>query len=368
MALVVNIYDTYKEDHLIMSTQNFKAFTFSTQLPGGFYEGSFTLPKDFFVLEDLKKNLPGRYVVVTDEAASRVYEGSIEGIGDADDGLTVQMSGPYQKGAAHTVYLAYPTVPIDLIAVVRELCGVVDEWRTEPIIQDIDSWTTGIAQEFMYETKIQQAFDDLLKKENTQDPPIQFAVYDEGRPFLFKSLKPWYKVARNNLTLKYGSTLSVGGLYNRIQVLYEQNGEKRVTNWYEDTPSQDRYGTREGTINVGEVPAGVAAVSGELAIGTYSKPDEQETMTIPGTIYTYDAGLTQPAYWLRAGHILVVSDIESNPNSRKTFWVREDQATYLVVKTSYTHDTGELSVEVGDGRKSFEQYLMDMGVSGGSVQ
>ena len=367
MDVFANIFEDEQEHNLLLSTNHVKGFNFSTQLPGGFAEGGLTLPSLYFDREVWKDKVLGRHLLVTDAAGSRIYEGSIEGVEDGDEGLNLQAVGYYAKAALKTVYLVYPTAPVDLLAVFDDAHQLVKHWRSQ-MIKSIYEYKSEIPLEFLYETKVQEMIEQILKENVTYGYQVQFAVYDYLRPYLFHALQPYYKVSRWDMTLKYGSSASLSGTYNKIQVLYEKDGSKRFTEWFEDAVSQQRYGVREGTLNAGQVPEGVAQVAGELAISRYAKPDEQENLTIQGQVYDYYTGIPTDVYWLRAGHLLFVTDLPANPDSRYAFSFDKDQAGFLVMRTSYNHDEKSLSLDIGDGMKSLEQYLMDIGISGGDVK
>jgi hypothetical protein len=367
--LYANIFTDYREDRLLVSTPHIKGLGFSTQLPGGFGSGNFILPSSYFNPEDWKDKILGCHLVITDEAGSRAYEGTIEGADDADEGIGVQATGYYSKAGLKTAYLAYPTTPVDLLAALREGADLIDEWRST-LISTIDpTYVSDVEQEFLYEIKVQEMIEKIIK-ENIQSNgyQVQFAVYEHLRPHIFYALSPWYKVARRDLTLKYGSTVTLQGMYNKIQVIYEDDGAKSFTEWYEDLRSQARYGVREGSLSAGNVPAGVAQVAGELAISRYAKPDEQENLTIKGQIKNYYTGTPTEPYWLRAGHLLFVSDMPATKDSRLTWGRDRDQAGFLVMRTTYNHDDASLSLDIGEGMKTLEQYLTDIGISGGSVR
>ena len=366
--LYASIYNDYTEDTLILSTSRVADVSFSTQLPGGFAEGSLILPSMYFSPEEWRDKLLGRHLVITDEAGSRVYEGSIEGIDDGDSGLNLQASGYYAKAALKTTYLAYPTTPINLISVLKDGTALVREWRSSPVVT-LTSLVSDIPLEFLFELKVQDMIEKIAKEFVTPEGyQPQFAVYDHLRPFVFENLTPWFKVSKYDMTLKYGSTVTLSGTYNKIQVLYEDGGLKYFTNWYEDIKSQQRYGVREGSLQAGQVPEGIAKVAGELALPRYKNPDEQPSLTINGMVRSYHTSVPTEAYWLRAGHMLFVADMPANPESRFSFRFDRDMAGFLVVRTSYSHRDRSLSVDVGDGVKTLEQYLADMGITGGNVR
>jgi hypothetical protein len=368
--IYANVYEDTGETDLVFSTGAIKGFGCSTQLPGGFAEGSFTLPALFFDPAEWKTILLNKFVVITDGSGDRIYEGSIDGVSDTDDGLSVKLTGHYARASLQTVFLTYPTAPVPLVPVVQELSDLVNPWRSRLFnrLYTTAEFESPVALEFMYETKVAGALEKILSENANGSNQVQFAVYDYARPMLFESLEPWFTVSRHNLVLRYGSTISLAGVYNRIQVIYDVEGEKRVTDWFENERSQHRYGVREGSMNVGSVPEGVAQVAGELAIARYAYPDEQETFTINGQVYSYYTHEPLPVHKLRAGHMLFVSDLPANPESRYAFAIDRDQAGFLVQRTTYNHDDASLSFDVGEATKSLEQYLVGMGVSGGSVQ
>ncbi len=368
MGIYAHIFTDYQEYNLLLSTDHIKGFHFDTQIPGGFAGGGFTLPSIYFAPDDWKEKILGRHLVVTDEAGSRLYEGSIEGVEDAEDGVGVQATGYYAKAGLKTVFLAYPTAPVDLTAALKDGAALIPYWRSVFIESLYSGYASAVPLEFLYETKVQEMIEKIISENQSGEYQVQFAVYDHLRPLLFYSLEPAYKVSRYDLTLKFGSTVTLQGMYNKIQVLYDKNGVKNLTSWYEDQASQYRYGVREGTLNAGQVPAGVAQVAGELALPRYAKPNEQENLTIQGQIKHYFTGTPTDSYWLRAGHLLFVTDMPANPDSRLTFGRDRDQAGFLVMSTSYNHDNSSLTLNIGDGVKSLEQYLTDIGINGGVVR
>lgn len=369
MTIYATIFEDTTERIAILSTDRIKGVQFGTQLPGGFADASFTMPSDSFVPGEWRDRLMSKFLLLTDAAGARIYEGTIEGVEDNADGLGVQAAGMYVHASLKTTYLAYPTAPVDLANVVKDGASLIKDWRSRLISTLESPWTGTIPLEFMFDAKVKDMIEQVLNDyPDDKKRRVQFAIYDRLCPYLFTSLKPWFKAARNDLTLQYGSSVSLTGTFNKIQVVYESGGQKRFTPWQEDLDSQKRYGVREGTLSVGDVPEGIAKVAGELAISRKAKPTEQATITIQGQVYDYTTGVPMDVYWLRAGHLLFVSDMEASPEYRVGYEYDKHQAGFLVTRTNYNHDNNSLGIEVGEGYKSLEQYLADIGVSGGDVQ
>lgn len=360
-------FQDYTRLSLVLNTNQIKGLTFDTEILGGFGTANLTLPKTSFDISTWKERLLGTYMVISTTYGDEIYEGSVEGVDDSDEGMTVDMAGLYTKASKKTVYLAYPNLPINLHSVIRDLSTLIQEWQYTLVDTVSGLYQSDTPIEFLYDTKVQETIEKIMKDNVSGLKQVSFAVYN-GRPYLFNVLYPWYTVSRRDISVEYGSALSLSGTYNKIQVLYEVNGEKRFTDWYEDIRSQQRYGVREGTVSAGQVPLGVAQTAGELAISRFGKPDETRRLTIKGRLFDYTTKRVVEPYWLRAGQLLFFSDMQANPESRHAYEYDRFQAGYLVTRTTYSHDEASLSVDIGDGMKTFEQYMTDMGISGGVVK
>lgn len=369
MLTNVLVFEDHTEAKLLLSTYKATGITFGTQIPGGFAEGTFTLPEDQFNISTWKDLLLGTFVVFANVYGERMYEGSVEGINDADAGLAVQCAGLYSKSGLKTAYLTYPSTPVDLTSAATDAAELISEWRSL-LVEDISgTWQAELPLEFLYEVKVQSMLEDITKNYLTDTGSlVRFAVYDNRMAHLFHVLYPWFKASRHDFTLTYGETISLTGTYNKIQVLYDVNGETNFTDWYNDVVSQARYGIREGSLSAGQVPAGIAQVAGELAITRYAKPNEQRNITITGSIKSYGTDTPTEVYRLRAGHMIFVSDLPADPDSRFAFEYDKVQAGFLVTRTNYTADNDTLTIDTGDNVKSLENYLADMGITGGNVQ
>ena len=283
----------------ILSTMNVKNLTFSTVLPGGFGDGSFTLPSIAYDIDFWQQQIIGGRVVFSTAADEVVYEGLVEGCSVLSEGLQVHCMGYYAKAAVTQFNLApgsYPT----LYTALKNVCDmmtpawwgailtpfyIIDTYGQYPVVR---SDFTATDYSTLYDAKVSDAINELLKYPAFQNAPAYLMLYENRAPFYGPVFTPLtYSVSIADMNVSYGSSLSLAGVYNIITVVYESLEGVKGSATYTDQTSVDLYGPRVGVMNIGKivVPAGggvppEAQNALDLASTRLPLPSEQADITI----------------------------------------------------------------------------------------
>jgi len=358
MKLAIAIWKTYNEypaDFKEMTTRH-KGLSFNTILHGGYGTASFKIEVGGYNAIRWYRDYVGHHVVIFDHLGRRLYEGRIDATSADSKGVKVDCVGYYAHAQDLTHGIIYPaSVPTSISEMIDDTVDLSDQWwknhaRIVTTVTDITP------QDFTGEQKLKDAIDETTKfgDDGVIPVPIYFAIWDHRQPYLFAepditTVDPDWQVLVRDFGGGSGMVLNRDRrrLYNKIQILYDDPDiGATFTDWEEDTLSQDLFGVREGSMNIGKALPGIAVTMGELAIHSYSKPTQSSRLGISGRVYT-KAGAPDYPYMVRAGQVIRVNDYDPTVAQVVTSASGEDAAIAFITRTSYSADKNTLQVDLG---------------------
>ncbi len=186
-----------REGDPILSTNKIKDVSFETQLPGGFGTASFILPKMYYIGSEWEHAILGRLCKITDAGGDLAYEGTVEGVEEHPDGLTITCIGYYAQASFSNTWLVFPDGQ-DTPAAMRELCGKVPTWNETTRVLNYMLISCG-PRDLRFDVKVQEAIEDLLKIPIQGAIPPLFYLYEDCRPY-YGWVETYYRASVYNMT------------------------------------------------------------------------------------------------------------------------------------------------------------------------
>lgn len=355
-------------------------FSFSTQINGGFGDGTFhvghRLPyKDREIFDQMGNG----HAVVFDWQGERAYEGRVDDLNSRKMGsVEIATQGYYAHGAEklHGLIYTSPTYSHEVIDDTIALSGTGSGstfWRQGNAgveRTDVDLGNFDFTGDVKLNDVISQ-FEELGYKA-TDLRRMNFLVYDGRLCFYLPEPTPnhyvnWY-VQFGSLVNEHTSRSSMADVVNKLYALYDDpNGGPTLSTVLEDLISQAMYNqTREGVVSVGQMTPSVAAVLQALYLKNFAYRAFSTTLTVHGRVR--DNGWTwQPVHRVRAGDTIAILDrdpdlvsiIHANGVSMPS------ESAGLILRTDYSGD-GSMSLEFGKRAQSFDTVMKRLGLVSGT--
>lgn len=202
--------------------------------------------------------------------------------------------------------------------------------------------------------------------------PVYFAIWDNRIPHLFPEPFPddipdWF-VSTKTMGSDEEISQSTDGIYNRVFAAYDnQNSGPSKTLPAEDTVSQYRYGIREGLVQNGNNPEGLAMAESlrDMALERFKAPRQLYTLSISGLVRHNSGYLTFP-YKIRAGDTVMITDADIMSTLGAEIGGLAKYGLFgFVVKTEYSSEDNSMKIDFGTSDVSFETVMSRLGLSGG---
>lgn len=381
MEFMITVWTNYDETSgqgdPLAQVRRFSGLRFGTVLNGGFGGAQFRVETTDWNATQWYENYLGFHIVIFDSFGRRVYEGRIESIAYVvDKGIEVSCVGYYAHAQDLTHGVIYPAgVPKTISEIIEETIDLSDQWWDDK--SQIETTTVDITpQDFTGEQKLVDAIEECLKYGNDATPPkpMYFTIWEHRQPFLFSepalSNFPDWQVYLKDLEISQSLSLSRSkeNLYNKIQVLYDDPDiGPAFTDWAEDTISQDLFGVREGSLNIGGALPDVADVIRDLAIENYAYPEQSSTLKISGRVRS-NAHTIELPYLIRAGELLRINDFDPSIAQRTLGTGGLDSNMAVVHKTLYNVESNTMSVTLGKTNILMDMLLARIGKSSASIR
>lgn len=222
--------------------------------------------------------------------------------------------------------------------------------------------------------KVKDAIETVVKFGYSESDlrPVYFAIWDYKIAHLFPEptfddIPDWF-VSVKSLGSEEEISQSTDGIYNRVYAAYDnQNDGPSKTLPADDIISQHRYGIREGLVQNGNNPEGIAMSESlrDMALERFKAPRQVYSLSISGLIRHNSGHLTYP-YKIRAGDTVLITDADiiSSLGGDVSGFAKYGLFGF-VVKTDYSADSNTLQIDFGTSDVSFETVMSRLGLSGG---
>jgi len=360
------------------------SFQFTTQLHGGFGTASANIYGDVIGINRLFDIILGHHAIVVDSFFRVVYEGRVTQLSTVPGTLTVKMTGYYADGKAVVDDRIYVTSSILLSEIIDDSIDLIDSWNgrmaeTWPASYDLavtDPDTGAILAVDFTDLKVVDALERCLvygySSTNYATPYV--AIYDNRvmyvivKPSLVTSEPDWVLKAENVHSSPPTYAQDVNEIFNKVYGIYanEGDGESKTTA-ASDSLSIARFGTREGIVQNGGNPEGLAMGEDlrDYALEEFAWPKISTQMQVEGQIYSW-AGKIEENYMIRAGDLVFLDN--NDPNAIVFPTSSEQVATktrMFVVGTSYSAQSQMTSLTIGKTDSDFSVLMSRLGLSGG---
>ena len=379
MKLLIAIWKNYTESPSVFRemTDRFSGLSFGTILHGGFGTANFKVEVGGYNAIRWYRDYVGHHVVIFDHYGRRLYEGRIDATEADSSGVSVNCVGYYAHAQDLTHGLIYPaSTPTSISEMIEDTVDLSDQWWKDHT-QIVTTVTDITPQDFTGENKLRDAIEQVTKfgDDGIIPVPIFFAIWENRRPYLFAQPdiitdEPNWQVFVRDFGGGRGMTLSRDrrSLYNKIQILYDDPDiGAAFTDWEEDVVSQNLFGVREGSLNIGDALPGIATTMGELAIHSYSKPTQSSRLEISGRVYT-QAGAPDFPYMVRAGQLVRVNDYDPTVAQVVTGESGEDAAVAFINRTTYNADRNTLQLDLGKQNVALDLLMARLGMGSSGIR
>jgi len=358
--------------------------TFATQIQGGFASASFSISLPRQRAYNLYTRILGFHVKIHDTYLNLAFEGYISELGISENLLNISLLGYYAKAGDLLDDRIYPTGPTTLATIIGDAADLIDAWNRE------DTWLSG-ADFDLSETdpetgawlgldftdlKISEAVERCLGYGYSDSDASQacLTIYEGRYPRLFSAVNELdeyagYFITEQNIDPGSDSmAMQLASIYNRIFAIYANEGEGTSKTTAADSDySQDRFGIREGVVQNGGNPEGLAMAEDlrDYALEKYQWPTASIQVTVRGMIKTF-AGERKSPYHIRAGDLVNFTDLDVT--SAMVGMVDGqiiNRLSAFVVSTNYTASSDTNALVVGLSDQSFEVLMSRLGLSGG---
>lgn len=350
---------------------------FGTQLHGGFSSASFVLSSQRGSNTLNYRAYLGSHCIIYDLYGRSVYEGRISESGLTDEGISVISSGYYAEGSHIIVPTELWQSANTLVSdVVWDCVQIVPSWNHTRAHLVGAAFTLG-SLDSEEESKVTDIIERVLKFGYSDDDlrTAYFAIYNDRIPRIFPErdntrYPDWfvYTGAKQQGNLRQSITLE--NVYNRIFVLYDTAGDDSTgptlyPNPADDVVSQNRYGTREGVLNVGEYGLNVGIALRDVAIRKYAYPEPVLSLEISGLVRSAGGMIDYP-YMMRAGQTLVIVDLdELSVLSHIVSGQVGATAHGFILGTQFSSKNNTIRVDLGSADRRLDYLLSRLGIEGG---
>jgi len=357
---------------------------FGTQLHGGFAGASFNLTLSPLQAYELFDTILANKVQIADRYFRVVYEGEVSNVSSDGYDFSVSCVGFYARSATIIDDRIYPSSPTTVKTVIEDACGLIDSWNYQPAyIEDAnyDLITTDpetgadLALDFT-DKKVQDAIESVLSygySETDTSPPF-IAIWEDRTPHLFvkkklADVRPDWILTKDNLDgANPTQTINLDNVFNSVYAIYANEGDgQSKTTAATDAFSIAKFGTREGVVQNGSNPEGLAMGEAlrDYAIEEYAWPIPAVSLNATGLTKSW-GGETDYLYSIRAGDIVFMDTGDPGsmlyPQSPDSTLAR---TRLYVLRTSYTANSNTLSITVGNSDTDFLVLMSRLGLSGG---
>lgn len=385
MRFYVGIWQNYTENntYFLGAFDVTDSLVFDTQLHGGYYSASFTIPARGNLATILYRAMLGGHVVIFDQYATRVWEGSITNTATSSTGIDITAAGYYEKTTHIFFDMIYTTSPTTVSTILKDAVDLVDEIADKHAfisssdynVMSTDPDTAAVIPMDYTDKKVSEAIESVMKFAYKEDDirPIYFAVWNHQTPFLIPEPLPtsypdWHVSYHSVNGGRQGITLSLDEVFNRVYATYDNQGEgPSKTLPYENTISQNRYGIREGIVQNGGSVEGLSVANdlAQLALNAYQYPRQVYSMEINGFV-RHGSGFISEPHRIKSGQMILLMDSDVMAANLGSLYGQAAQGfSGFVLSTSYDASTHTMRVEFGSSDLSFETYMTRLGLSGG---
>lgn len=353
-------------------------FEFETIDPGGFGSSRLSIPiKDIFNVSGSSANFLNHYAVVHDKYGRVVYEGRVVDYSNDNKMAELSLSGLYSLGEDITSGLIYPiTTAKSISEIISDAADLVTYWSN--IREDILTTTTDVTpQDFTGEVKVTESIEAVLKygTDDAEPNPLHFGIWGNRKPWL-KAIKtsednPDWILDENSIKegSGYYQSSSMLDIFNKIQIVYnDQYIGQTFTDWYEDAFSQNIYGVREGTMNIGDSSEALAGLIGELAIKYFSYPSGLSKLGVSGFVRNFEHGRYELPYMIRAGDYVRLSGVSQEFLKKEYGLFNPYFTSFIVSRTHYDKNTNTLELEFSKRAKAMDILLSRLGAGSASIR
>lgn len=279
------------------------------------------------------------------------------------------------SGTAHNS----PSIRINMYPYAKDIifdaCQLVDSWNNFTHVGVDGTFDSRIDVDMDFsQVKVAESVIDTLKFgfSNTDFVPAYFVIYDTRTPTIVverNAVYPdWYLDAGLLSGDAVGAELSLDQVFNKVYAIYDNaNDGVSVTVPANDLRSQYRYGVREGLLDNGDTPGGLALAEDlrDTALAKYSRPKRLATLVIKGYARNGTDTLT-PIHRIRAGQTAIISDLDTMFAHAGLISAESLIPTNgFIFSTDYNAQNNSMKIDIGSDDLSFEVLMSRLGLSGG---
>lgn len=358
-----------------------RSVKFSTQLNGGFGSASFSVPGTEDQLLRWVHAYMNAHVVLFSEFGRRLYEGFVASPVVQDGSLNVDCAGYYAKSAHVTFENIYggPETEITVSEIIQDCVGLVPEWRDKTMFLNGATTIFRAKDIDMEHRKVRDIIEAALRfgYKETDARSLYFGLWQGRTPYLIPEPKAgseiyvdWFvpaRSAKNNNRLS-GFGYSMDDVYNKVYAVYDDEADG--VSWTlpaEDKTSQFRFGVIEGVLENGSTPEGLALAETlrNAALDKYRFPRQTVPLTV-GPLVQDSSYNFVPAYGIRAGHTVRISDIDPLLGMSGFVGGYRGHSTHgFVMNTEYDGGSGTTRLDIGTVDTSLDVLLGRIGATGG---
>lgn len=256
--------------------------------------------------------------------------------------------------------------------IIQDACDLVPSWGKPVYSGNFDS-RIDVDMDFS-QVKVSDAVVDTLKFgfSNTYFLPAYLVIYTTRVPQIVveqTSVNPdWYLDVKLLTNDSIGMEVSLNDVFNRVFAVYDNaNDGISVTEPANNYASQARYGVREGLIDNGDTPGGLALAEDlrDTALEKYKNPRRVVSITLGGYVRN-GSGSRDYVYKIRAGQNAVLSDLDLF-SSQANYLSSESSVPLngFIFSTDYDVKNNTIKIDIGTDDLSFEVLMSRLGLSGG---
>lgn len=342
-----------------------------TQLPGGFWQCSFTIPttegeywdwRENRILHRLRLNETGGYVI---------WEGRLETVELLDFWLLRLTFYGYWSNwtdarfaSASGQKISYATTGDVILKDFRDTHMHADTIQLSLDNTQITLPGVTLTLDFDRDLSLWEAIEQLLDFGDSANNPMDMMIY-ENRVIQYKARNPtaitWQAKLSN--AFRFVPRLDWKDTSNAINVTYDSAGSVLRTGYSVDTPSVARFIRRELVVpNIGtsNLASATARRDTELAL---RKDLQQQTDDIVLTEVRDANGQPAPLCRVRAGDVVRFIDfVPRTTDAASATPVLDGFRTFVVVATECDHDGGRLTIRPDRKSQSISHILSRRGI------
>jgi len=321
----------------------FKTLSFSTKLPGGFFECSLLFPCDRVTAFDWYDTYLN-YRLTVMEADMQVWDGRIEDLQIADDGIKVTARGYWQNSFDVPYNINYEAYTVkDIVkAVLTAACSQISSDQSN--IGDPGMTITIGYQDNMYPGNI---IEDLGKLGDAGGTPWHIAIWDDKIPYYAArgTAVTWKTNIRD---VNNGGALpsrSLNEIWNEVGADYQIAGARQATGLAVNAASKTKYGlTRAKYISAGSATENVAIAIRDTYLLDHADSPQQGNLRINNvrSVATGNENTPTPLWRVRAGDILRMNDLIPAASSASDSM--DGLRIFHILETSYDYESNQLTI------------------------